>query len=126
MSSLSSSPRPVKMCFVFVFLFVAMITACGSWKFLGQGSNPCYSSHSSHSSDKARSLTYQSARQPLKICLEPQTNNSPQMSAECLMGISFSLPSLRAHQQIACFCWPKVPLDNRIRTAGITPGQWRL
>ena len=30
---------------------------CSMWNFLGQGSNPCYSSNPSHCSDSARSLT---------------------------------------------------------------------
>ena len=37
---------------------VSLVQAHGMWKFPGQGSNPCHSSHPSHCRDNAGSLTH--------------------------------------------------------------------
>jgi len=47
----------------FCFFFLATAKACGSWKFLGQGLNPCHSKQLSCCSDNARSLTHCATRE---------------------------------------------------------------
>ena len=39
-----------------LFLLFAFGHPCATWKFLGQGSNPCHKSNQGHSSEKRRSL----------------------------------------------------------------------
>ena len=49
------------------YLFFPFGCSCGTWEFLGQGSNPCHSSNPSHSSDNARSLTCCITRGTLQV-----------------------------------------------------------
>ena len=51
---------------VIILFFFLFGHACGIWKFPGQESNLCHSSHESHSSDSARSLTYRATRELLQ------------------------------------------------------------
>ena len=50
------SPCVISSSYIF-YLFIYFCHAHSTWKFLGQGSNPCHSSDSSHRSDNAGSLT---------------------------------------------------------------------